>query len=69
MKRNMMKTVEKVKGNIPTMYDMDSSEMDELYRILKEGSSDAIFNALSIAFDYGFMLGARAQKSGKFHAN
>ena len=69
MKRNMMKTVEKVKGNIPTMYDIDSSEINELCKILKAGSSDAIFNALSIAFEYGFILGARAHKSGKFHVN
>ena len=66
MKRDMMKTVETIqgKGLIPTAYDLDSSEMKTIYEMFL---SDDPFDAISTAFDYGFVLGARAQKAGKFH--
>lgn len=66
MKRNMMKTVEKMKGRIPTVYDMTMEEMQELHDILHSGTKDGEFDALSAAFCYGFALGARAEKSGKY---
>ena len=66
MARNMLKTVEKVKGDIPTVYDMTCSEMQELHEILHSGSRDGEFDALSAAFCYGFALGARAERTGKY---
>ena len=66
MKRNMMKTVEKVKGRIPDVYDMTLEEMQELHEILNNGTRDCEFDAFSAAFCYGFALGARAEKSGKY---
>ena len=67
MKRDMMKTVETVKGKgiIPTAYDLDSSEMKTIYEMFLSGDP---FDAISTAFDYGFVLGARAQSAGKFQA-
>lgn len=65
MKRDMMKTVETIKGKdlIPTAYDLDSNEMKTIYEMFQSGDP---FDAISTAFDYGFVLGARAQKAGKF---
>ena len=65
MKRDMMKTVETIKGKnlIPTAYDLDSTEMKAIYEMFQ---SDP-YGAIGTAFDYGFVLGARAQKAGKFH--
>lgn len=67
MKRDMMKTVETVKGKklIPRDYSMNA---DELMTICEMFQSGKPFDAITIAFDYGFVLGARAQKAGKFHA-
>lgn len=71
MKRNMKQTVEKIKGKniIPAHYDMDGEEMSELFNMIVSQDNDAIFNALSMAFDYGFVLGARAQEAGKLPHN
>ncbi len=66
MKRNMMQTVAKVKGHIPTLYDMTSTELQELHEILNTRGLDGEFDALTAAFCYGFALGARAEKSGKY---
>ncbi len=67
MKRDMLKTVETIKGKnlIPTAYDLDSSEMKTLYEMFQSGDP---FDAICTAFDYGFILGARAQKAGKFQS-
>lgn len=65
MKRNMIKTVEKIRGKgiIPNAYDLDSEEMQTIYKMFASGD---IYEAISTAFDYGFILGARAEKSGKY---
>ena len=65
MTRNMVATANKAKGSIPTPYDITYSELQELFVMLGKGD---IFDAFTTAFDYGFMLGARAQKAGKFQA-
>ena len=69
MKRDMMKTVESIKGKgaIPDCYDITAPEILELYQILDNNSRDGKWDALTTAFDYGFILGARAQKAGKFN--
>lgn len=66
MKRNMMKTVAKVKGCIPDPYNITFPEMQELHEILHRDSRDGEFDAFSAAFCYGFALGARAEKTGKY---
>lgn len=68
MNRNMMNTVDKVKDNIPANYDITIPELQELYEILQDPNRDGKWDALTTAFHYGFALGARAQKAGKFQA-
>lgn len=66
MNRDMTKTVATIKGKnlIPTAYDLTYNEIQALH---DKFLSDP-FDAISTAFDYGFILGARAQKTGKFNA-
>ena len=66
MKRDMMKTVERAKGTIPYNYELTFGELRDLYSVLMDESRDSRWDALTTAFDYGFVLGARAQKAGKF---
>lgn len=66
MKRNMMKTVEKAREYIPAAYDMTREEMQELSKILNSDIDNGEFDAFSTAFCYGFALGARAEKTGKY---
>lgn len=66
MKRNMMKTVEKAREYIPAAYDMTREEMQELSKILNSDIDNGEFDAFSAAFCYGFALGARAEKTGKY---
>ena len=65
--RDMMKTVEKNKSTIPYNYELTYGELRDLYSILMDEGRDGRWDALTTAFDYGFVLGARAQKAGKFH--
>ena len=68
MKRDMISTAAKAKNTIPEHYDITVGELQELYSILKDDTRDGEWDALTTAFDYGFILGARAQKAGKFQA-
>ena len=65
MKRNMMEVVSKVIGQnvIPVGYDLDLDEISALMRMaIMEGKAS---EAIEIAFDYGFVLGSRAARSGR----
>ena len=53
MKRNMKGVISKV--NIPTKYCISTEEMDELRAM-------PLFDALWMAFKYGFALGQRCEK-------
>lgn len=66
MARNMIKTVDKVKGSIPDVYDLTIVDLQELHEILHDSSRDREWDALCTAFRYGFALGARAERSGKY---
>lgn len=66
MARNMMKTIEQTKGSIPDHYDIVAPEIQELYSTINTGGADGKWDAITTAFRYGFVLGARAQKAGKF---
>lgn len=57
-KRNMEQTVKKTVGKIPTAYDISIEEICELTKLCKTDN----FNAIRIAFYYGFALGGRAEK-------
>jgi len=62
--RNMEQIVKKVYQNdcIPKEYQMTITEMEQLHSILVTGK---VFEALAMAFDYGFALGCRATRKGR----
>lgn len=68
MKRDMISTAAKAKNAIPDHYQLTVPELCELFSILGDDTRDGRWDALTTAFDYGFILGARAQKAGKFNA-
>ena len=59
MKRDMYKTVAKIKGKIPNGYSMSFTECVDLARKAAEGKP---IEAIAMAFDYGFALGQRSAK-------
>ena len=69
MNRNMMQTVETIKGKnfIPDHYDITVPEINTLHAMVHSGL-DGELDALTTAFGYGFILGARAQKAGKLQS-
>ena len=63
--RNMEQTANKAKDNIPGYYDLTSEEIIALLRKANSSVSEGRYDALRIAFDYGFVLGHRATLAGK----
>ena len=63
-RHSMEETVERIRGKIPTAYDLDLEE----FKRLCELSMDSLGEALSIAFDYGFVKGTRANAKGRVSA-
>ena len=62
-KRNMEKTTEKIGlYTIPSAYQMDIEELKRLYEMIKNGK---VFEAFSMSFDYGFVMGNRATRRGR----
>ena len=64
--RNMIETAQRIKGlwsqyKYLSCYDLSLDEAIELYDISK---TDAV-KAISIAFNYGFVLGTRANAKGR----
>lgn len=59
MKRDMLKTVADATGKIPGNYDMTVGELESLYQMIKQNE---IFEALSTAFKYGFILGSQSER-------
>lgn len=63
MKRNMTMIAEQIKGKIPDAYQLKGSEWLELAEKAHEPYSDALWDALIMAFNYGFALGQRCEKN------
>jgi len=61
MKRNMEKTAERAKKNIPEYYDLTYKD---IYDLLEKSTKDR-GQAILTAFEYGFVLGHRATLAGK----
>lgn len=61
--RNMEQIAERAISRIPTVYDMSYDEMRRLYEEFMGGQE---FTALATAFNFGFVMGHRATKAGKF---
>lgn len=60
-KRNMFETVKEYKHSIPTHYDLNAAELNDLYQL----AHDSIFDSFVTAFVYGFALGSRAERNRK----
>lgn len=63
MKRDMIKTAEQIKGKVPAQYDMTVLEFQQLHEMLQKDE----FKALSMAFEYGFVLGTRAERANRYN--
>lgn len=62
--RRMMITAQK--AEVPLRYQMILGELDFLHDLIQqEGNA---FNAICLAFDYGFVKGCRATRKGKVKA-
>ena len=64
MKRNMMKIAEEDWKNIPGAYQPTAAEIATLAEMVFPDSRtpEAMFDAIGIAFRYGFELGRRYEK-------
>lgn len=60
--RSMEATINRVKGNVPSEYDMRVTEMAQLAEIAQRNTIEA----LGMAFYYGFAMGGRAAKVNKY---
>lgn len=65
MKRDMISTAHSVDGKIPELFDITALEMGLLSRIAQSPDDGGIWEALEIAFKYGFVLGQRSEKKAQ----
>lgn len=66
MLRNMEKIVSDTKGKIPSGYQLTYAEVVRLVKMaVGGGDTNSAFEAICIAFDYGFALGRRCEKRQK----
>ena len=65
-RRDLIKTANKVTGCIPYQYDLTIEEMRQLDDIAREQD---IYEAIMLAFNYGYVVGHRITKSGKYKEN
>ena len=63
--RNMEQIAAAAVEHIPEQYDIDSEELKRLMRAIKDRGFDGAFDALCMAFNFGFAMGNRATKAGK----
>ena len=64
MKRNMERTAAIARGNVPSKYDLSYSEIMEALKMIRSGPAKE-YEAVTILFRYGFVLGHRATVNGK----
>lgn len=63
MARNMEKIAENMKNKIPDRYTLSLFEYAYLADMAKGTGKDAAYDAVAMAFRYGFALGRRYQKN------
>ena len=61
-RRDLFITSDEVRGRIPVVYDLMASDIQQLYKLSKEDP----FNALTVCFRFGYVLGHRATLRGKY---
>ena len=59
----MKDTAAQAIGKIPSSYQLRATELGELMKMVYSDEGNGAFNALVMAFRYGFVLGKRAQKN------
>lgn len=60
--RTLTETTERVKGHIPSNYEMRYSDIVHLGELAK----DDLFAAISAAFEYGYTMGHKATVAGEY---
>ena len=68
MTRNMEKLSEEARKAIPAEYDINSVELSRLRDMIYSGDKDKVFEAVCMAFNFGFVMGNRATRRGKVKA-
>ena len=63
--RNMKQTADKASNNIPSTYDLNSTELSELIKQARNADPNETYDAIVTAFLYGFVMGHRATLAGK----
>ena len=63
--RNMKQTADKASNNIPSTYDLNSTELRELISKARQADPNDSYDAIVTAFMYGFVMGHRATLAGK----
>lgn len=63
MKRDMLCTARQAIGKIPTVYDLTADELRLLEEIARKPNANGLWDAIGIAFRYGFILGTRHEKT------
>lgn len=63
--RNMEAIAAAAVRHIPEQYDINTDEMKRLMRTIQSGEAEKVFDALCVAFNFGFAMGNRATKAGK----
>ena len=65
--RNMEKTAERIKGQFEAKNGLDRYDLtfDEITQLIRECEKGNEFEAIEMAFLYGFVLGNRATVAGK----
>jgi hypothetical protein len=54
-------------GNIPLRYDLATDDLAAIHEMIHQGT-DEEYRAISMIFDYGFVMGNRATRRGKVKA-
>lgn len=62
MKRNMEKIIDEMNGRIPARYDLTGSEWERLVKKARGPMPDDTWDAIVMAFKYGFALAQRYEK-------
>lgn len=63
MKRDMLCIARQAIDKIPTAYDLKAAEFRLLEEISRKPSGNGLWDAICIAFRYGFILGTRREKA------
>lgn len=64
MKRDVFRTADQAR--VSSDYDMTHSQIIQLARTAAGGTGQDLYTALDVAFRFGYVMGGRADKAGKY---